>query len=577
MEEEPMQSRRLSTETPLEKKISDCYRKAYRRYRDSVLKGRRCCSVAERQKVERQQRELESGVPGYRFDMKAGLRPLVWMALNLAFPMGEKQGQPMRLSDWQVYDVIVLFGWIREDGRGRRFMDAFIEVARKNGKSTFAGALLDYLAFGETGGVTCYIGATSLDQASETFKRAANALKKAGKRDVKVQDSKNNKVLSWKDGEIIAMSGEPKDGKLAYATIIDEYHQHKDNALVDSIKSGNVSDQDALIIRITTAGVSLNGVCHEEYQKCKRILSGELEVPSYFVAIYEVDESDSVDDQAIWPKAPPTWGVSVDEHKMLAMYNEAKGSATDIITFKTKNLNMWCHSLTKWANMTAWMEKCRWLVDEETLVGKLAYGALDLSSNSDFTAFTLDFPMGDRHLQMTRFFIPEDEVVTIARQCRIPLQRWMELGWVIATPGPIVDYEIVKDHLNAAYETYQLKHIACDRWKIEELNRLMPAWFQDVAYEFSQGLKTMSPTIMDFERAYLEGMVSDNGNEVVDWMMSCAESFQDTNGNVKIVKPKRRTTSRIDGVITSIMALSNARTNDLSTFDGDVDEMITGW
>ena len=107
-----MQSRRLSTETPLEKKISDCYRKAYRRYRDSVLKGRRCCSVAERQKVERQQRELESGVPGYRFDMKAGLRPLVWMALNLAFPMGEKQGQPMRLSDWQVYDVIVLFGWI---------------------------------------------------------------------------------------------------------------------------------------------------------------------------------------------------------------------------------------------------------------------------------------------------------------------------------------------------------------------------------------------------------------------------------------------------------------------------------
>ena len=132
------------------------------------------------------------------------------------------------------------------------------------------------------------------------------------------------------------------------------------------------------------------------------------------------------------------------------------------------------------------------------------------------------------------------------------------------------------DYLNDCYEKYEICFIAADKWKINELVNIMPPWFIDVAYEFSQGMKTMSPTIRDFEKAYLEGKVSANGNEVIDWMMSCAETYQDSSGNVKIVKPKQRTESRIDGVITSIMALSNAKTNDIG-YLGDVSHMITAW
>ena len=151
------------------------------------------------------------------------------------------------------------------------------------------------------------------------------------------------------------------------------------------------------------------------------------------------------------------------------------------------------------------------------------------------------------------------------------------MGWVTATPGDVIDYDYVRDYLTEAYSRYQIHYIAADRWRIEELVRIMPPWFTDVAYEFSQGMKTMSPTIMDFERAYLEGNVSDNGNEVVDWMMSCAETFQDTSGNVKLVKPKKRTEARIDGVITSVMALANAKTNDIAAFSGSVEDMLTAW
>ncbi len=567
------------TRAEIVRKLTEGYTAAYNRYRNAVLRGERPASKVEKAKVKRQERDLKEGVPGFRFDIDAGLRPLLWIAINLAFPKGGKRGKPMMLADWQAWDTIVLFGWIKKDDpKTRRFTDAFFEVARKNGKSTYVGALLDYLAFGEVDGVSCYIGATSLDQAGETFRRAADALKLRKGDNVLVSDSKNNKQIKYKSSEITAIAAEPKDGKLSYAAVIDEYHQHKDNTLLNSIASGNISEQQAMLIRITTAGVSLGGVCHEEYKKCKRVLSGELEIPRYFISIYELDEGDSADDPKNWPKANPNWGVSVNAETFESHYEYARASEDDMIDFKTKNLNMWCHSLHRWANMPLWMERCRWHVDEESLVGKMAYGGLDLSSVSDFTAFTLDFPLEDeRHVQITHCWIPESMVIPISRQCRIPLRKWIDAGWVTATPGDVIDYAYVVDYLTWAYSTFQIHYIAADRWRIEELVRLMPPWFQDVAYEFSQGMKTMSPTIMDFERTYLEGKVSDNGNECVDWMMSCAETFQDSSGNVKLVKPKKRTEARIDGVITSVMALSNAKTNDMSAFSGSVEDMLTAW
>ncbi len=558
--------------------LAEFYEKAYYEYRDSVLNGTRVTAEAERLKVERQERDLEEGVSGYVFDFKTGLKPLLWITTNLRFPSGKKRGQPMRLEPWQAYDTIVLFGWVKEDGTGRRrFVDAFIEVARKNGKSAFSAALLDYLVFGETEGVRGYIGATTLDQAGEVFRSAATELSLA-KRAVDVSDSKNNKVIRYKDSVITAIAGEPKDGKLAYATIIDEYHQHKDNSLINSIRFGNIADQQSIMIRITTAGTSLNGVCHEEYKKCKRVLSGEEKIPRYFVSIYELDEDDSPDDESVWLKANPNFGVSINPEDFRSNYDNVKSSASELVEFKTKNLNMWCHSTFKWANMPIWMERCRWHLDENSLKGKTCYGGLDLAAVSDFTAFTLDFPQGDgTHLQLSHFWIAEDLVDTIERQCRIPLKRWITDGWVTATPGPVIDYEYVKDYLTECYATYNMPFIGADRWKIGELARLMPPWFMDVAFEFSQGMKTMDPAIRDFERAYLEGKVSANGNEVMDWMMSCADISQDTSGNVKIVKPRRRTEARIDGVITSIMAYETALIKDTGSFSGDIADLLTMW
>lgn len=558
------------------KEIADGYRKDYEDYRDAVISGSRLASQSEKLKVMRQEKDLSDGVEGYIFDWNAAVRPLVWMAVNLRWPLGQKRGKRVFLSPFQVFDLMVLFGWVSPDTGERRFMLAYLEIARKNGKSTLAGALLDYMAFGEVKGVDCYVAATSLDQAEETFKRAADSLMLGNHKGVKVANSKNNKLIEWNESRIRAISNAPKDGKLAYFTVLDEYHQHKTNELKDSILSGNVSDQQSMLMMITTAGTDLNSVCHEEYEKCLRILRGLEDNPHYFVSIYEVDECDMglVGEEATWRKANPNLGESVSINAFRGIYENARPSESDMITFKTKNLNMWVRGNSKWANMPIWEEKCRWYMDPEELEGHECYCGLDLSSVYDFTAFTMDFPTDNGHVMISHFWVAGNQVDAIARTCRIPLRQWIADGYVTACEGSdVIDYQQVVDYLCECYQKYVVKLIAVDRWHIDRIEALMPPWFQEVELEFSQYMKTMSQSLTKFERAYLQGEVTANRSPVIDWMLSCCCVKADSSGNRKLIKDMERVngkhSTRIDGVITSIMAYDTA-----DTHYGQVEEAV---
>lgn len=534
------------------KTLAEGYKQDYCRYRDNVLSGKKLSSQDEILKVKRQERDLETGIEGYFWDENAAVAPLVWITLNMCFPLGIKRGKPFILAPWQVYDTMIMFGWVNDNGE-RRFNQGYIEVPRKNGKSTWMGALIAYCAFGEQEGVTCYIGATNLDQAEETFSRASEGLRLAGHDGLKIANSKNNKVIEWKGSKIKAITGEPKDGKLAYLTIIDEYHQHKDNRLIDSILSGNVSDQQAMLLRITTAGTELNSVCYEEFKKCEKILSGLAENDSYFVSIYHADETDVFTDKETWYKANPNLGTSVSLGKFGAIYDNAKLSEGDMVTFKTKNLNMWVRGTQRWANMPLWEEKCHWYVPEEELKGRKCYCGLDLSSVYDFTAFTADFPTDQGHVQITHCWVAENQVESIARVCRIPLKQWIADGYITATPGDVIDYDYVRDYLNSFYSEVSIQFIAVDRWHMDRMEQIMPSWFEEVEYECSQGMKSMSQMTTKFERAYRQGEVTANRNPVIDWMLHCCDMKMDVADNVKLVKADKWA-SRIDGIITSIMA-----------------------
>ncbi len=527
-------------------------------YVTAVKTRARLTSLAEREKVMRFEALKMETSGRWTFDINKAVKPLLWMAANLRFPLGEKRGKPLSLQPWQVFDIMDLFGWVDRATGLRKYLQGYLQVARKNGKSTMAGAILDYLAFGDGyPGVICYNGANSLEQAAETFERAAASLELAGHDGVKIFNSMHYKRIKYSGCEVRAISSQPKDGKLPHGVLLDEYHQAKTNELRDSFLSGNVSDPEALTLIITTAGTSLGGVCHEEYKKCKSILAGNAEAERYWVSIYECEEGDSVDDEKAWQKANPNWGVSVLPDLMRSRYEVCAPSAPDMVDFKTKNLNVWVYSLQRWCNTRVWLDKCCGKIGDKT--GQRCYGGLDLASVSDFAAFCADFPDGERHEQLYHFWVPGNKVVELERMLLVPLRQWVHDGLVSATPGDVIDYTVLGSWLEDFRAKYDLRLIAADRWRLNELVRLMPAWFSEITVEFSQSMQKFSGPIQAYERQYLTGGLCSGGNPVMTWMMSCAESWSDTNGNVKLVKPKiQRSASRIDGVIASIMAFSTA-------------------
>ena len=85
---------------------------------------------------------------------------------------GEFHGEPFKLLPWQEKVIRDVFGTVRDDDPSmRQYNTAYIEIPKKNGKSTISSGITLYLlmADGEPG-AEVYSAAADRDQASIIFK-----------------------------------------------------------------------------------------------------------------------------------------------------------------------------------------------------------------------------------------------------------------------------------------------------------------------------------------------------------------------------------------------------------------------
>ena len=135
-------------------------------YAADVLSGEIVAGRLVKLAAERHMRWLKDGNgKGYRFDIEKAERVIEFFTF-LKHRKGEQYaGLPFELAPWQKFVVGSLFGWKRPDDK-RVFRAGWVSVARKNGKSTLAAGLSNYLAFfdGEPG-AEVYCAAVKRDQA----------------------------------------------------------------------------------------------------------------------------------------------------------------------------------------------------------------------------------------------------------------------------------------------------------------------------------------------------------------------------------------------------------------------------
>ncbi len=527
----------------------------YLQYIDDVLSGKIPACKKVKQAVQRHVNDIkksEAGTFPYYFDHKKAQMAIIFFC-QLVHTKGKLAGQKLHPEPWQQFIIANLYGWRRRDDNRRRYLRAYIQIARKNGKSFLAAGVALYDLVTERG-AECYSAATKKDQAKIVFEDAKKTVQYSP--DLKKYIKPLAHSLICGDGSMkpLASDSNTLDGLNPSCAVIDEFHAHKNTSLIEVIETGMTARVQPLMFIITTAGNDRNVPCFAEYERLGKLLAGTkgYENDEYFCMIFELDKGDDWKNEKNWYKANPNLGVSVELDKMRAAYNEALLKSSKETEFRTKNLNEWLNVAEVWINDRQW-SKCLKRFAEKNLVGLRCWGGIDLSKRLDFTVLTWYFELntGKRYAKHY-FFIPEGQIDAKMRQDSYLIRQWIKQGYIIATPGETQDFNYMLNIIREDSKKYDIQEIAYDRNLAEYLIQDLEAEFTCV--EFSQSITGMSEPSKAWEQAITEGKIIDN-NPVMAWMVSCTTVKPDANGNIKPIKPDvNKTSKRIDGVITSIMA-----------------------
>jgi phage terminase large subunit-like protein len=491
---------------------------------------------------------------GLWFDEQAAQRVIKFMSLLTQFE-GKFHGKALMLESWQQFIVANLFGWKWEDG-SRRFTESYIELARKNGKSTLGGGIADYMfaADGEYG-AEIYSAATKRDQAKKVFEAGKYLLKNSISKKLRemVTFQNHNLHIESKYSKFEPLSSDHKrlDGLNPHCVIIDEFHAHPDNGVYSVMKSGMGARRQPLLFTITTAGFNRFSPCYNQRKLVENVLDGVIEQDNLFGMIYTLDEDDDWKDEKVWIKANPNMGVSVSEKWLRNEIERADADNTQLVPVMTKNLNVWTDAAETWIKDADWMACDIGALPD--LTGKECYGGLDLASTRDITALVLQFPdvNGKRQI-LPIFWMPEMNYQERVERDKVNYDVWIREGFIRITPGNVTDYDFIKADILKMAKQYQIRNIAYDRWNASQL--VIDLIEEGLKMEsFGQGYGSMSAPTKELNKMVLKKNLNHAGNPVLRWMCKNVSIKRDPADNIKI--DKNAAQEKVDGMVALVMAI----------------------
>lgn len=499
---------------------------------------------------------------GLWFDAVAAEHPVTFVEELCRHHKGEWAGRPLLLEAWQKRVIRAAFGWMRADGT-RRFRIVYVEVPRKNGKSELAAALGLYLLVADREpGAEVYSSATKKDQAKIVHDTATAMVRASGelRRFVKIQRNNLSCARLSSKFEPLGADSQTLDGLNPHGNIVDELHAHRDRGVWDVMDTAMGARRQPLTIAITTAGMfepeSIGWLQHEHATK---VLEGVLADDAFFAFVACADDADDWMEPGTWAKANPNFGVSVKPAYLAEQAQKALDQPSFTNTFLRLHLNRWTQQQDRWLSVEAWnacdvdLAPARMRAREASLEGASCFGGLDLSTKIDITAAVLFFPATGE--VVCRFWCPEEAISARAKKDRVPYDAWVRDGWMIATPGNVIDYDMIRAEMVALSKRFDMRQLAFDPWNATQLATQLSGDGL-VMVETRQGFKSLSEPSKDLEVRILKGELLHGGHPVLRWMVSNVAKIEDVNGNIRPMKSGE--TARIDGVVGLVMALSRA-------------------
>lgn len=531
----------------------------------------------------------------YKFDVDAAEK-----AINIAneLTIAEGKGQKkLETRGFQNFIIGSLHGWKVKRKGFLRYREAYVQMARQNGKSFIAGTEANnWASFSGYHEGRVFCTATKQAQADIVWDEVRKFIQSDADLDqiynIKEHDRTIKALMTGTVIKSVGRDTKSADGFRSVLAIVDEYHAHRNDQMYKLMLDGQINVDSALTLAITTPGFNLNGPCYKQYQMAKKVLEGVIVKDSLFVYIAEMDKDDDIWDYHNWAKANPLllWNEddTVNMDKVYVMAEKAidakEKGGEDLVNFMTKSLGVWVtFAEGSFVKMDAF-KACESERTLEAMRGRGAYLGIDLSSGGDLTSIALVFPLeGEKYHVYTHSFMPELRLLEHEKSDDAPYRAWVIDGLLTLTSGMFglkTDYKYIIKHLEELIAEYNIEIFACgyDSHNASAfLSDLLAFGFDCI--EVPQSAKSLSEATQDFALSVEALQVEyDKNNTLFSWSVANATLTKNSFGEVKI--DKQREEQRIDPVDAvidawKIMLLNrNAATLDVNDYFDDFMSMM---
>lgn len=534
-------------------------------YAKLIVSGKRICGKAEYQACKRHLDDMANKDSEYVFDVKEAENHID-IANQLTIGEGV-EAKRLVTRGFQNFIIGSLTGWRKKRSKVLRFREAYVQMARQNGKSFIAGELCnDRATFSGYKYGRIFCTATKQDQANivwdevDKFIESDSDLMSLYK--IRKYDRTITSLVTGTTIKAIGRDTKSADGFRSLLAVVDEYHAHPTNQMYKLMQDGQLAVDNALTIAITTAGFNLNGPCYEHYNFCKQVLAGNIQKDSLFIYIAELDKEDDVWDRNNWLKANPLqlWDddTTVNSVKLARMAEKAieakEKQGDELVNFMTKSLNRW---VTYTGGALLDLDKWHECASDKTLQdmrGRECYLGVDLSSGGDLTSIALLFPLEDSRVYIwSHSYMPELRLQEHIQTDDAPYGMWSTQGLITLTSnmyGIKTDYKHIIADLGEIIKSYDLKVLDCGYDDhnaaafLADLESVLDCNLTDI----KQSARSLNDPTIDFQLSVKACLVEyDKANSLLTWSaVNAVISQPNSFGEIKIDKMTQ--SKRIDPV-----------------------------
>jgi phage terminase large subunit-like protein len=523
----------------------------------------------------------------YYFDPIKADRAESFFPLFLEHHIGSFAGQPFVLRPDQALLIVrPAFGWRRTADGLRRIRKIFAFCPKGYGKSPLGAGLGIYLArYDGEPAAEVYAVAADRNQARTVHDNAKVMIENSPALLEGCEIVKN--AITWPGlysrYTVLSSDASTAHGLRPHGVIFDELHAQKNRDLFEALRKSMSKRDQPLLVIITHAGDDDEGICYEEYDLAKRVLSGNAaDLETTLPVIFEAAKGEHWDDPAIWKRVNPGHGITIRHDDIAEEAREASAEPRKRNDFERYHLNRWTNQATAWI-LLEWWDACEGPLEDATLETLECCAGLDLAQKWDLAAFVvvfrrylsdataIDVAIKDDETGVATtvrvalnyelflrpyFWIPEDTLRLHERQDGVPYGVWRDAGLVTATEGTVIDYariyEDITTRIVPKYPKLKEGTIGYDPAFATDLATKLRDLAGLQVVEVLQNYKMISEPAQIVEALIKGHRITHDGHRVLRWNWENIGVKTDDAGRIRPVKP-RNPAKRIDGAVAVLL------------------------